>query len=634
METLLEIPDYPDAEALFAFTDGLQTWARMEIERRGARDLATAISIAESLVEFQRSERSRTSPQKDRCGEVTAKARIEAPQAEGGHPRSQREDRGMQRPPLSCFLCDGPHRARECPKKSKLSALVEEREERPFQPREATMGSLQLSALKVQEKGTVNVEKGRPFVQIEVGGQKLRALLDTGASHNFLTVEEAKRLGIPYEKEMGWLKAVNSTPNLIHGVARDTKAIPMLFANSMCITEGGGTCVVPLLRGKASNTLATMHVEMQDPSAAQGEKQHGKGGGTPKKDLKECKRGHTPKLQKGHPPREKVDCARGNAVARSPRRSHRRGRRVRGVIARGRAGGSAKPREELVHLATGTREVLQEHSRESPKQHCGACREAWEEVQTTRASCGLSGGECHPTNLVSRRSPIFFREVPTEGGSVGVNPCGAKGRCIAGRQCLRESIFGANRPTGQAGELPGGAGQNEGQLGGTGHCHGPIEGSNWEALGTATARRGQMGGTCTARARPGNWEALALPRARRGQLGGLGTATGSSGELEHWALPRPRGQLGGTGHCHGPVRGNWEALGTATGPGATGRHWALPRANRGATGRHWSLPRARRGQLGGTGHCHGPSGGATGRHWALPRACFGLGKGMVLALDL
>ncbi|KAF2303183.1 hypothetical protein GH714_014403 [Hevea brasiliensis] len=314
------------AEALFAFTDGLQTWARMEIERRGARDLATAISIAESLVEFQRSERSRTSPQKDRSEGGDSRGKDGSSKPKEVQPRSQREDRGMQRPPLSCFLCDGPHRARECPKKSKLSALVEEREKAPFQPREATMGSLQLSALKVQEKGTVNVEKGRPFVQIQVGGQELRALLDTGASHNFLTVEEAKRLGIPYEKEMGWLKAVNSTPNLIHGVARDTKvrigdwrgtldffvvsmddspcilgvefvdrakAIPMLFANSMCITEGGGTCVVPLLRGKASNTLATMHVEMQDPSsAAQGEKQHGKGGGTPKKDPK-CKRGHS-----------------------------------------------------------------------------------------------------------------------------------------------------------------------------------------------------------------------------------------------------------------------------------------------------------------------------------------------------
>ncbi|KAF2288723.1 hypothetical protein GH714_011506 [Hevea brasiliensis] len=58
-----------------------------------------------------------------------------------------------------------------------------------------------------------------------------------------------------------------------------------------------------------------MHVEMHDPSsAAQGEKQHGKGGGTPKK---ECKRGDTPKLQKGPPPGEKVGCARDNVVARS-----------------------------------------------------------------------------------------------------------------------------------------------------------------------------------------------------------------------------------------------------------------------------------------------------------------------------
>ncbi|KAF2298379.1 hypothetical protein GH714_023386 [Hevea brasiliensis] len=409
VETLLEIPDYPDAEALFAFTDGLQTWARMEIERRGARDLATAISIAESLVEFQRSERSRTSPHKDRSegGDSEGKDRSSKPKEV--HPRSQREDRGMQCPPLSCFLCDGPHRARECPKKSKLSALVEEREKAPFQPREATMGSLQLSALKVQEKGTVSVEKGRPFVQIQVGGQKLRALLDTGASHNFLTVEEAKRLGIPYEREMGWLKAVNSTPNLIHGVARDTKvrignwhgtldffivsmddspcilgvdfvdrakAIPMLFANSMCITEGGGTCVVPLLRGKASNTLATMHVEMHDPSsAAQGEKQHGKGGGTPKKDPKECKRRHTPKLQKGQPPREKVDCARGNAVARSPReessprqegpRRHRSRKSRRKCKAEGRAG-ALSHRDE-----GGTAGAQQEKARSNTAVHAG-----------------------------------------------------------------------------------------------------------------------------------------------------------------------------------------------------------------------------------------------------------------------
>ncbi|KAF2286314.1 hypothetical protein GH714_013752 [Hevea brasiliensis] len=167
----------------------------MEIERRGARDLATAISIAESLVEFQRSERSRLSPQKDRSegGNNPRQGwKLQILQVEGGTPQESREDRGMECPFLKCFLCDGPHKARECPKRSKLSALVEERKETPFQPKEATMGSLQLSALKVQEKETVNVEKGRPFVQIKVGGQELQALLDTGASHNFLTEKKAK----------------------------------------------------------------------------------------------------------------------------------------------------------------------------------------------------------------------------------------------------------------------------------------------------------------------------------------------------------------------------------------------------------------------------------------------------------
>ncbi|VFQ79625.1 unnamed protein product [Cuscuta campestris] len=53
-EVLLEIPDYPNKEAFFAFMDGLQQWARLELQRRGAQDLTTAISIAESLIEFKK----------------------------------------------------------------------------------------------------------------------------------------------------------------------------------------------------------------------------------------------------------------------------------------------------------------------------------------------------------------------------------------------------------------------------------------------------------------------------------------------------------------------------------------------------------------------------------------------------
>ncbi|KAF2282497.1 hypothetical protein GH714_044020 [Hevea brasiliensis] len=127
-----------------------------------------------------------------------------------------------------------------------------------------------------------------------------------------------------------------------------------------------------------------------------------------------------------------------------------------------------------------------------------------------------------------------------------------------------EELGTATGPTGATGRhwaLPR-ANRRE-QLGGTGHCHGPVgatgrnwalpranRGSNWEALGTATACRGQLGGTGMPRARRGNWEAL-------------GTATGSSGAT------------GSTGHCHGPVGGNW-------------RNWALPRARRGVTPQIWS----------------------------------------------
>ena len=43
-------------------------------------------------------------------------------------------------PKIKCFLCDGPHWARDCPKRKALSAMIEERE----QEDEAHMGSMQL----------------------------------------------------------------------------------------------------------------------------------------------------------------------------------------------------------------------------------------------------------------------------------------------------------------------------------------------------------------------------------------------------------------------------------------------------------------------------------------------------------
>jgi len=53
-ELLLEIPSMGEQDALFCFLDGLCGWTKMELERRGVQDLASAIVAAESLIEFKR----------------------------------------------------------------------------------------------------------------------------------------------------------------------------------------------------------------------------------------------------------------------------------------------------------------------------------------------------------------------------------------------------------------------------------------------------------------------------------------------------------------------------------------------------------------------------------------------------
>lgn len=48
-------------------------------------------------------------------------------------------------------------------------------------------------------------------------------MVDTGATHNFISGEEAKRLGLQLAKDTSKMKAVNSEARPIHGVAKDVE---------------------------------------------------------------------------------------------------------------------------------------------------------------------------------------------------------------------------------------------------------------------------------------------------------------------------------------------------------------------------------------------------------------------------
>ncbi|WJZ91057.1 hypothetical protein VitviT2T_029267 [Vitis vinifera] len=145
---MLEIPNMTQEELLFNFMDNLQGWAEQELRRRGVQDLATAMAIAESLADYKRGDSSKIESLEDSHamgGGNEVPRDHNAPKKGSGKTSNVREGRDKAErkeftPKIKCFLCDGPHWARDCPKRKALSAMIEERE----QEDEAHMGSMQL----------------------------------------------------------------------------------------------------------------------------------------------------------------------------------------------------------------------------------------------------------------------------------------------------------------------------------------------------------------------------------------------------------------------------------------------------------------------------------------------------------
>ncbi|KAL4368415.1 hypothetical protein GQ457_05G001620 [Hibiscus cannabinus] len=294
---VLEIPDLFDKDSLFYFMDGLQSWAKIELKRRGVQNLADAIAVAESLVDYSSYKESTPKPKDWKS--VQAKGGGERSQ----HQESRRDDspfrhkesspwkgkakatdfRSWRKPsPNKCLICDGDHWVRECPQRQALSSLLAKHQESNDEDRcqeGAHLGSLQqLNGIQSNPKTEAT---GLLYVDVTVNGKATRAMLDTGASHNFVSIDEADRLGLKATGAKGAVKAINSVARPIHGVAQEVKtivgtwsgrmnytivpmddfkvvlgleffnqakAILMPFANAMSITEGNQACVVPTVR--------------------------------------------------------------------------------------------------------------------------------------------------------------------------------------------------------------------------------------------------------------------------------------------------------------------------------------------------------------------------------------------------
>ena len=144
------------------------------------------------------------------------------------------------------------------------------------------MGYLQLlNAIEAQPTTKSQGVKGLMYMDVGINGKTSYALVDTEASHNFISKEEAKRVGLKVFQGDGSIKAVNTTTKPVEGVAQGVKlqlggwsgvmdftivmmddhtidlgmefmdkvkAFPIPGFNVMCIVEGESACMIPLKR--------------------------------------------------------------------------------------------------------------------------------------------------------------------------------------------------------------------------------------------------------------------------------------------------------------------------------------------------------------------------------------------------
>ncbi|KAL0415947.1 UNVERIFIED_CONTAM: Transposon Tf2-12 polyprotein [Sesamum latifolium] len=325
---MLDIRDISEKDKLFTFMEGLKPWARLELQRQRVTDLGSAMTAAERLTDFTSETR------KDR--QTTPNPVQNKTVQTGNKPRENRQG-GPQRS-MGCFLCDDPHRYQDCSKKQLLNALATFTDKaspaKQVEPQASASGGNNseedednLGAIsqycntlshQVAVKKTVPPHVGKialaltgshpkdeaqprnprknglMFVDVKIRSKPIRAMVDTGATHNYLASAEVERLGLMLENGVGRVKAINLAAQSIAGVAksvlikvgpfegntnisvvvmddfklilgldflRDTRTAVLPHVDSLMMM-GTKHCVIPTLVGRTGeNNLSAMQFE-------------------------------------------------------------------------------------------------------------------------------------------------------------------------------------------------------------------------------------------------------------------------------------------------------------------------------------------------------------------------------------
>ena len=238
---LLDIRGMSEEDKLYNFLSSLKQWVQVELRRHRVNDLPSAIVVADALVDLSGSEKSDASSLHFKGKDAKNKGKgewLEEMQAgsqwlEEMQAGSQTSGSSTLKSTQGCFICDGSHRARECPRRGLINALLVE--ENPAAVEEANkqgvelLGSLQINSQIVDSDfnhlsllttlvSDWNAAKAKLMhVTVKINGIMVMAMVDTGSTSTFISERLVQLCGLKMCSFRSYVKAASRKLKVVAG---------------------------------------------------------------------------------------------------------------------------------------------------------------------------------------------------------------------------------------------------------------------------------------------------------------------------------------------------------------------------------------------------------------------------------
>ncbi|TYK18124.1 uncharacterized protein E5676_scaffold411G00520 [Cucumis melo var. makuwa] len=211
---MLDIRDMSEKDKVFCFVEGLKSWAKTKLYEQRVQDLTSAYATAERLFDLIGDSHDVKHHQSSSPGR-NRNSRPGSPKAVEGDKRSECPNKVDFHAFQASLIADSDDKSNHAEDEA---GLIDEGERTRIEAIKY-MSSLQ----KKSGEGHVPTKGGLLYVDAWINQKQAKStMVDSSATHNFITEAEARRLRLRWERDSGKMKAVNSIALPIVGLVKRT----------------------------------------------------------------------------------------------------------------------------------------------------------------------------------------------------------------------------------------------------------------------------------------------------------------------------------------------------------------------------------------------------------------------------